>query len=193
MPRSRLYLLLSFAVSLSALLGFSHLTTHYSTAAHTFAPPAATAAPIAARVYFSPGTDATTAAAEAISAAHQEVLIQAYSFTNTRIAKAAADARRRGVHVVAVLDRSQETEAYSCATYLARAGVETYIDSQHPIAHNKVAVIDGTTVVTGSMNFSRASESNAENLLILEAPELAAAYKRNFLLHQSHSIPYSAR
>jgi phosphatidylserine/phosphatidylglycerophosphate/cardiolipin synthase-like enzyme len=40
------------------------------------------------------------------------------------------------------------------------------VDTAHAIAHNKVIVIDGSTVVTGSFNFTRAAqEKNAENLL----------------------------
>ena len=39
------------------------------------------------------------------------------------------------------------------------------IDDEHAKAHNKVMIIDGETVITGSFNFSKAAEqNNAENL-----------------------------
>lgn len=42
------------------------------------------------------------------------------------------------------------------------------------IAHNKVMVIDGRTVITGSFNFTKAAEeSNAENLLVIDDADLA--------------------
>jgi phosphatidylserine/phosphatidylglycerophosphate/cardiolipin synthase-like enzyme len=41
--------------------------------------------------------------------------------------------------------------------------------------HNKVLVIDDT-VITGSYNFSRSAEFNAENILFLESPPLAETY-----------------
>jgi phosphatidylserine/phosphatidylglycerophosphate/cardiolipin synthase-like enzyme len=41
--------------------------------------------------------------------------------------------------------------------------------------HNKVLVIDDT-VITGSYNFSRSAQFNAENILFLESPPLAEAY-----------------
>lgn len=41
--------------------------------------------------------------------------------------------------------------------------------------HNKVLVIDGHTVVTGSYNFSEHAETNAENTVILTDPTLARA------------------
>jgi phosphatidylserine/phosphatidylglycerophosphate/cardiolipin synthase-like enzyme len=43
--------------------------------------------------------------------------------------------------------------------------------------HNKVMVINNKTVVTGSYNFS---ETNDENLVIIESPAIAAAYTRCF-------------
>ncbi|WP_169809060.1 phospholipase D-like domain-containing protein [Microtetraspora fusca] len=43
--------------------------------------------------------------------------------------------------------------------------------------HNKVLVIDGHTVVTGSYNFSEHAEANAENTLILTDSALATAYE----------------
>jgi phosphatidylserine/phosphatidylglycerophosphate/cardiolipin synthase-like enzyme len=96
------------------------------------------------------------------------------------------------VDVRVVLDKSQETEKYSGATYLANTGIPVLIDRQHAIAHNKVMVIDGSSVVTGSFNFTRAAEeNNAENVLVLSGnPRLAALYRRNWLVHQQHSEPY---
>lgn len=49
------------------------------------------------------------------------------------------------------------------------------------INHNKVIIIDGKIVITGSYNFSQAAETkNAENILIIHSPKLAALYEINF-------------
>jgi phosphatidylserine/phosphatidylglycerophosphate/cardiolipin synthase-like enzyme len=63
------------------------------------------------------------------------------------------------------------------------------IDDHHAIAHNKVAVIDGKVVITGSFNFTQHAEtSNAENLLVLRNHhELAAEYRKNFASHRDHA------
>jgi len=45
--------------------------------------------------------------------------------------------------------------------------------------HNKVMIIDDRIVVPGSYNFSEATESNDENMLILESSPVAAAYSGN--------------
>ena len=50
----------------------------------------------------------------------------------------------------------------------------------HAIAHNKVMIIDGETVVTGSFNFTKAAEeNNAENLLVIHDKKLAERYTKN--------------
>ncbi len=47
-------------------------------------------------------------------------------------------------------------------------GVPTYIDSANAIAHNKIMVIDQETVITGSLNFTKAAEEkNAENFYLV--------------------------
>lgn len=47
--------------------------------------------------------------------------------------------------------------------------------SVHDFMHNKVLVIDDT-VITGSYNFSRSAELNAENILFIESASLAESY-----------------
>jgi phosphatidylserine/phosphatidylglycerophosphate/cardiolipin synthase-like enzyme len=51
--------------------------------------------------------------------------------------------------------------------------------------------IDGTTVITGSFNFTKgAEESNAENLLIIHDASLAERYAKNWNDHLAHSVTY---
>ncbi len=70
----------------------------------------------------------------------------------------------------------------------------TLIDDKHAIAHNKVMVIDGQTVITGSFNFTRAAEeNNAENMLIIRSRELAYTYGATWQRHAEHSSPYQGR
>ncbi|WP_300156078.1 phospholipase D family protein [Solidesulfovibrio sp.] len=119
------------------------------------------------------------------------VYVQAYSFTSAPIAKALVDAARRGVKVEVILDKSQRKETYTGATFLRNEGVPVYIDAAHAIAHNKVMVIDGQTVVTGSFNFTKAAqEKNGENLLIIRDAGLAKLYMENWEQHRQHSEEY---
>ena len=144
-------------------------------------------------VFFSPDGRCTAAIVEQIGQARTTLDVQAYSFTSAPIAKAVADAHGRGVKVRVVLDKSQRGERYTSATFLKNQGVPVWIDDRHAIAHNKVMLIDGQVLITGSFNFSKsAEESNAENLLIIQdRPKLIEAYVRNFEQHLAHSDVYA--
>lgn len=147
-----------------------------------------------AKVFFSPKGGCTEAIVEALGKAKAEVLVQAYSFTSAPIAKALVDAHKRGVHVEVILDKSQRSEKYTSADFVAHAGIATSIDTKHAIAHNKIMIIDKETVITGSFNFTKAAEEkNAENLLILKSKDLAKAYTDNWKAHQEHSEKYEGR
>ena len=143
------------------------------------------------RVYFTPGDSAERAIVDQLLLAKESILVQAYSFTNPAIASALADARSRGVNVVILLDKSHRTQRYSAADFTANAGITTLIDDRHAIAHNKIMIIDGQVVITGSYNFTRAAEkSNAENLVIIESGSVAEKYHNNWQKHRCHSQTY---
>jgi phosphatidylserine/phosphatidylglycerophosphate/cardiolipin synthase-like enzyme len=132
-----------------------------STPSPTPAPPApsssATTTPSAVTVCFTPGGNCTDAIVNALSNAKRTVLVQAYSFTSAPIAKALLDAFKRGVRVDVILDSSNRTDKYSSADFLANQGVPTKIDAAHAIAHNKIIIIDGETVLTGSFKCATSS------------------------------------
>jgi phosphatidylserine/phosphatidylglycerophosphate/cardiolipin synthase-like enzyme len=146
------------------------------------------------QVCFSPRGGCTEAIVDQITNAKSEILVQAYSFTSAPIAKALLYAYKRGVKVEAILDKSQRKERYTSATFISNAGIPTFIDDKHAIAHNKIMIIDNETVITGSFNFTKAAEEkNAENLLIMKNKELAKAYMDNWYKHKEHSEKYEGR
>lgn len=154
--------------------------------------PAACAAPpppLSAEVHFSPHGGCTAAVAGLIGEAKKTVQLQAYSFTSRPVLDALIAAQGRGVDVDVVLDKSDAGHAE--AEELAAAGVRVFIDRAHAIAHNKVIVVDGAIVETGSFNFTKAAEAhNAENCLVLRGdPGLARAYADNWASHRAHSEP----
>ena len=70
-------------------------------------------------VGFTPGGTCTELLVNAIAGATASILVQAYSFTSAPIAKALLDTHKRGVQVEVILDKSQRTEKYSSADFLA--------------------------------------------------------------------------
>jgi phosphatidylserine/phosphatidylglycerophosphate/cardiolipin synthase-like enzyme len=80
-------------------------------------------------VCFTPPAGCASMVVKVLGAARSSVLVQAYSFTSASIAKALLDAHRRGVKIDVVLDKSQRSERYSSADFLARAGMAVKIDT----------------------------------------------------------------
>jgi phosphatidylserine/phosphatidylglycerophosphate/cardiolipin synthase-like enzyme len=154
-------------------------------------PPAPQPTPITLSVYFSPKGGATEATVQELDNAKTSILVQAYSFTSAPIAKALVAAHQRGVKVEVILDKSHLTEQYTVAPFLAKSGIRVKIDSAHAIAHNKIMIIDGEVVITGSFNFTKAAEDkNAENLLVIRDMTLSEKYIKNWQDHAGHSDPY---
>jgi ABC-type branched-subunit amino acid transport system ATPase component len=145
-------------------------------------------------VNFSPNGGCTEAIIRELNKAKSTILLQAYSFTSVPIAKALLNAHKRGVKVEVILDKSQRTQKYSSATFLCNQGISVKIDAQHAIAHNKVMIVDGEVVITGSFNFTKAAEkNNAENLLVIRDKKLAEQYIKNWQEHERHLEVYTAR
>jgi phosphatidylserine/phosphatidylglycerophosphate/cardiolipin synthase-like enzyme len=146
------------------------------------------ATPPSLTVFYSPKGGCTDAVVRELKAARREILVQAYSFSSKAVAQALVDAKMRGLKVEILLDRSNENEAYSDLPFFTEQGLTPLIDAEHAIAHNKVMVLDGRTVITGSFNFTHQAEAeNAENLLVIKGhSELARAYRANFEAHKAH-------
>ena len=140
-------------------------------------------------VCFTPGQDCTSLIIKSIVQAKQSIYVQAYSFTSAVIAQALVEAKRRGVDVEVILDKSQsKTNKYTSATFFINNSIPTWIDYRPAIAHNKVMIIDNKTVITGSFNFTKAAQfKNAENLIIINDTELAHTYLRNWNARQAMS------
>ena len=138
-------------------------------------------------VFFTPPSGAGKALVRWIDEARQEVIVQAYGFTHNAIAQALLRAQQRGVRVAVLLDQKSSSTNRYVIDLLQSSQVELRFDGEHAIAHNKVMVIDQRIVVTGSFNFTNSADTrNAENLLVLESPVLAARYHANWQSHWAH-------
>ena len=147
------------------------------------------------RAFFSPKGGCRDALVEEIKKARREILVQAYSFTADPLTFGLVEAKKRGVDVVILLDKSNELERYSDLKIFLDQGLHPLIDHDHAIAHNKVMILDGKTLVTGSYNFTNQAEGeNAENLLIIRGHgELVRQYRANFMKHKTHCKPAQIR
>lgn len=143
------------------------------------------------RVFFSPRGGAVAGIVQAVAGARSEILVQAHSLLSPAITQSLLEARKRGLQVSVILDKSERQEGMTPAVQLANADIPVFLDGKHAAANDRVIVIDGRTVITGSLNFTTVSdEMNGENLLIIESQELARLYAENWKIHRAHSAPY---
>ncbi len=153
-------------------------------------------------VCFVPQQECDTAVADSVAGARKFVRVQAYGFTSPTILRALADARRRGVDVQVILDKTDDRADgperasagmhASGAAFTAGADIPTWIDDRVAIAHNKIIVVDGHLVIGGSYNYTVAAErKNAENVTFIDLPALAELYLRNWEARKAVSRPSS--
>jgi phosphatidylserine/phosphatidylglycerophosphate/cardiolipin synthase-like enzyme len=139
------------------------------------------------------GCDPLVTVVQAIDGARKSVLLQMYALTSREITSALVNAKRRGVGVRAIVDRSQLEEDRSDnygVGRLASGGVPVLVDTVPGLMHNKVMIVDGATVVTGSFNYTWSAEhKNAENLLVIHDLALAAEYTQNWNARAARSRP----
>jgi phosphatidylserine/phosphatidylglycerophosphate/cardiolipin synthase-like enzyme len=145
--------------------------------------------PPSVEVHFSPKGGCTEVIVHELAQARKEILVLAYSFTSRPVAEALVEAKLRGVQVDVILDHSNENEKFTDLPFFLEQGIAPLIDANHAIAHNKIMLIDGRTILTGSFNFThQAEQENAENLLVIKGhPELVQSYRHNHAEHKSHA------
>ena len=137
----------------------------------------------AVAVWFSPHGGCTAAIVAEIDAAKRTCFVQAYSLTSAPITLALKEAKRRGVRVEVLIDRGQSAQPGCTAAALTAADIRVIVAAGPGLAHNKVLLIDGKTIVTGSFNFSAGAETeNQENVLVIRAmPDLFGRYQANWV------------
>jgi phosphatidylserine/phosphatidylglycerophosphate/cardiolipin synthase-like enzyme len=145
-------------------------------------------------VFFSPRGGASQAVASEIDKAEKEVLVATYAIDNTAIIESLIVAKKRGVSVKMIVDKGQEGQRYSQAEKLKKNGIETVTDDRHQLFHDKYVVIDGMTVITGSMNHTKSGESkNAENIVIIHDEEVAKKFATDWNEHRQHARAFKRK
>ena len=154
--------------------------------------------PAHARVMFAPGygLEIDSEVARRVRAAQRRVRICSLLINSGTLISELEELLREGrVAVDGIYDRTQMAEVYLqweavpqnrwkigalksiiAGARLAGKDSTPYTPTgRHDFMHNKILVIDDT-VITGSYNFSRSAQFNAENILFIESAPLAETY-----------------
>lgn len=141
--------------------------------------------------YFSGKDDIYGLFKHIINSSKSYIWIQAYYFTDIRIAELLASAVKRGVAVAVLADKKGALSKYSVIPYLIRNGVAAYCDYKPEKAHDKILIFDDKGVITGSYNFTvSASKYNAENALLIKDENIIKKYKENFIKRRNNTFEF---
>jgi len=116
-----------------------------------------------------------------VNDAQVSVRFLAFSFTDFPLAQVMINRAAMGVDVKGVFETFGSSSPYSELGTLLCAKIPVRQDGNSSFLHDKIIIVDNSTVITGSLNFSsNADESNEENVVIVDNPEIAALYIQEF-------------
>lgn len=140
--------------------------------------------------YFSPKSNTyEEGIRELIQSAKKYIYVPIFYLTHKELSHQLIQAKKRGVSVKIIIDASAAGNKYSMHKSLREEGIQVKVENFGGKMHCKSMVIDDSTIVSGSMNFTKAGNSqNDENTLIIQNSSLAIKYK-NYFLELWHKIP----
>lgn len=141
-------------------------------------------------IWFAPDDDCTAAIVAEFDKATKSINYQMYGFTSQPVAAALIRAHKRGVKVSVLLDSEAPSQRGSQAAACKAAGIDVRTDRKHPISHNKVRIVDGKLLLSGSFNDSKQANRNAENLYLEDDPAVVRKFADNFRRHLAHAEAY---
>lgn len=116
-----------------------------------------------------------------VKTAQKSIRFLAFSFTDYPLAEAMINRAKAGVDVAGVFEKVGSETQYAELSTLHCASVPVRQDGNPSFLHHKVVIVDNRYTITGSLNFSTsAEESNDENVIVLDSPEIAALYTQEF-------------
>ena len=133
------------------------------------------------QIYFASEDEVIDRLLPLLARAQTSIRFMAFSFTHdgmeqTMLARAAA-----GVDVQGIFENRGSLTEFSALMPLYCAGISVRQDGNPGTFHHKVIVIDGKTLITGSLNFSaNADQNNDENTLVVVDNNLAGLYLDEF-------------
>lgn len=132
------------------------------------------------RVAFAPGDGGLSLILTTLREARRTADICVFTITDDRITGAILDAAERGVAVRIVTDNDKRFDSGSDIHRLARSGIAVRYDPDEDHMHHKFAIVDETTLITGSYNWTRGATRNHENVLLLNDPPLIRHHRDEF-------------
>ncbi len=113
--------------------------------------------------------------------ARSYIYIPVFIVTHKGLTAELIAAKQRGVDVRILMDSTGALNPHAPTKLLRENGIKVKVEDRPGKMHMKSMIIDDRYTIIGSMNFSKSGEmGNDENVLIIENPQMAIAFKNNF-------------
>ena len=141
--------------------------------------------------YFTPPPQGQTILTALLTQAKTSVRAWIYSINLQSLAEALITLHTHGIDVQCVCDPETEVAANQPIKSMCQAGIACWTDHTVELMHTKACLIDATTLVTGSWNWTTQADNEQDNaLLITDDPTTCAAYAANWQQIQERSEPW---
>jgi phosphatidylserine/phosphatidylglycerophosphate/cardiolipin synthase-like enzyme len=114
-----------------------------------------------------------------VASAEKSIHFMAFTYTHEAMANAMIDRYKAGLDVQGVIENRGASEGAFVPLFCA--GLPVKMDGNKYTMHHKVIIVDSSTVITGSFNFTDAADTaNDDNVLIIHSPAVAALYEQEY-------------
>jgi phosphatidylserine/phosphatidylglycerophosphate/cardiolipin synthase-like enzyme len=133
------------------------------------------------QIYFASEDAVVPAIIATLNEAQRNIRFMAFSFTLDELGTILKSKAASGIEVQGIFETTGSETRFSELTPLFCAGLPVRQDGNPFVLHHKVFIVDDTTVIAGSFNFSAgARDGNDENMFIITDPDLSAQYTAEF-------------
>jgi phosphatidylserine/phosphatidylglycerophosphate/cardiolipin synthase-like enzyme len=133
------------------------------------------------QIFYGSEDEVVPAILSTVNAAQHTLHFMAFSFTLDDVGQAIQARAGAGVQVQGIFETTGSETQFSELKPLLCAGLNVRQDGNRFVLHHKVFIVDGTTVIAGSFNFTTsARDDNDENMFIIRDADLAAQYETEF-------------
>jgi phosphatidylserine/phosphatidylglycerophosphate/cardiolipin synthase-like enzyme len=130
--------------------------------------------------YFCPEDDCNKKVIKELENANSSIKFMIFSFTDYEVADELIKKHSQGIKVEGLLEETQDSN-YSKYETLKEAGINVRWYEKKYKLHDKVFIIDGSIIITGSYNpTANADRYNDENIIIIEDKNIAEKYLERF-------------
>lgn len=123
------------------------------------------------KIWFLPEKAALQSLIQIISQATDSLKVAMFTWTHPAITQAIIDASHRGVKVSCVIDRNQGLATGSTIVSGLRINkVPTYLSQGKPLLHYKMLIVDDTTLIIGSANWTKSAFTRNDDCFLILSP-----------------------